>query len=153
MSSLMKWILVAVLATTLNSSVSYAAASVKGTGVYRSERDCLRQLPAFNRKLQAMGLTLTKATECEEVLGQEDAYAPAFEGVADRELAAETAVAGIFESREGCETNLRAMLSVVAGENEAIIESACVPVSIVDQESDELRTGQFQPMVVLLKTR
>lgn len=130
-----------------------AANVVKGTGIYRTEQECVASVPAFNRRLVKLGLRLTKPTECEEVLGEMEAYAPTFHAESDLPLVAVTAVASIFPNELACEQNLKAMLRVVADDNETVVEASCVPVAVVEQEEDEMRTGQFQPMVFLLKNK
>ncbi|MBI3556931.1 MAG: hypothetical protein HY074_11760 [Deltaproteobacteria bacterium] len=127
--------------------------AVKGTGIYRTERECTSQLPAFNRRLAKLGLRLTKATECEEVQGEIEAFAPAFEAESDIPMSAMTAVASIFENEKVCRAQLDALLGVVAEKNEVVVEAACVPVAVAEQEEDEVKIGQFQPMVVLLKNK
>ncbi|MBI3543240.1 MAG: hypothetical protein HY075_08220 [Deltaproteobacteria bacterium] len=149
----MLWIAAAMAAVAVAAEAPAQAHAVKGTGLYRTEQDCVRALPAFNRRLERLGLRLTKATECEEVQGEFDAYAPSFEVESDTPMVAETALAGLMPDEKSCNESLRALTRVVADKDEKILEASCVPVTVVDQEEDEMRSGQFQPMVILLKSK
>lgn len=124
---------------------------VKGSGVFRGEQECLRNIPTLARKLANAGVRLSRPIECFEVQGERDSFEPVFEGVAEFSTEAETAVAGYVNDRGACETNLKTLLGSVAANHEIILEYGCVPVSISNFETGEVETGQFQPMVVLLK--
>lgn len=124
---------------------------VKGTGIYRSADDCLKSIPPLGRKLGKAGLKLTKPIECQEVAGEPESFEPVFEATSALNIEVETAIGSYVENIDACQINLKAMLHIVADKSERIIDAQCIPVSISDFESGELKTGQFQPMVLLIK--
>lgn len=146
--------LAAVVIASLFPQTSFAfEQTIKGTGIPRSERDCLESLPQFKSRLTRLGLNVASPMSCEEVLGENDAYSPAFVLKSTRNLTAITAAGQLYGSRESCNKTLAWMVRNVADANEAIVEAGCVEVSVVDQYEDEMRDGQFQPMVILLRDK
>jgi hypothetical protein len=128
-----------------------AISNVSGTGLYRSEQGCLRAIPFFDKRLAALGLRVTRPTECREVQGELDAYEPSFQAESDEPMVTETALAAPLQDEKSCRASLSALVSVVAEKDELIVESSCIPISVSDFEQGELITGQYQPMVILLK--
>ena len=146
---LLLWI--ALLTFMASPFSALGAEVVRGTGIHRFSADeCLDSLPAFTRKLQSAGLKLTKPVECQEVLGEPEAYEPIFEAESEVKMVAETAVPGYSPTREGCASTLRDMLPVVADPGEIIVESGCVPLTLANPETGETERN-YQPMVFLLK--
>jgi hypothetical protein len=151
-SSRRYWLAAVAVITFTASPLSAICADLKGTGIFRdTEQDCLRSLPSFAKRLGALGIRLSKELECQEVLGEPEAFEPVFEAVSAKPLLAETAAAAPMDSRRSCEFTLRELVAVVADPDETVVESGCVPLTVADPETGET-SGLFQPMVFLLKT-
>jgi hypothetical protein len=152
-SSRRYWLAAVAVITFTASPLSAICADFKGTGIHRdNERECLKSLPSFTKRLAALGVQMSKEPECEEVLGEPEAYAPVFVASSRKPLLAETAAAAPTESRAACNATLSELVAVVADQDEVIVESGCVTLTVADAETGET-SGQFQPMVFLLKTK
>lgn len=141
-----------VIAGALPKAFGGELQTVKGTGVGRASfEECERDLPRFNKRLQKLGLVISKKTECALVDGETEAYAPAFEASSAAKLLAETAVTIYQPTRAHCERMLGDLLAGVADSDEVVLEAGCAPLTILDAEDPEKVTATFQPTVVLLK--